>query len=114
MILAELTGDVALGLEEFGERHVLPLNAFLRSRETDLEKAGAERRLAGDESGTPGRAALLPVIVGELAALIGQPIDVRRLVAHHALVVGADVPVADVVTPDNKDIRLFRLCHRGG
>ena len=38
---------------------------------------------------------------------LGDTIDVRRFVAHHAAVVGADVEPADVVAPDHQDIGLL-------
>jgi hypothetical protein len=41
-------------------------------------------------------------------------INVGRPVTHHALVVGGDVPVADVIAPDDENVKLFarfRLCH---
>jgi hypothetical protein len=40
-------------------------------------------------------------------AFAGDAVDVRRLVAHHAAVVVADVPGADVVTPDDEDVGFF-------
>jgi hypothetical protein len=49
-------------------------------------------------------AALLAVPVGEQGAFLRDTVDVRRLVAHHALVVGADVEAADVVAPDDEDV----------
>ncbi len=48
-----------------------------------------------------------PYAVGEDRALLGDAVDVGRAVAHHALVVGADVPVADVVAQDDQDVRLL-------
>ena len=49
MILAELASRVALRLEQLGERRVLVGQPFLGARQADLEQAGAEARLAGDE-----------------------------------------------------------------
>ena len=80
---------------------------FLRGRQPDLQQAGAQRRLAGDERGAAGGAGLLAVVVGEDRALVGDAVDVGRAVAHHAAVVGADVPVADVVAHDDEDVRLL-------
>ena len=40
------------------------------------------------------------------APSLGDAVDVGRLVAHHAVVVGADVELADVVAPDDEDVRL--------
>jgi hypothetical protein len=49
------------------------------------------------------------------SALLGEAVDVRRLVAHHAHVVGADVELADVVSPDYEDVGLLvRRQHRCG
>ena len=107
VVLAELRGHVALLLEQFGDRHVTCLQSFLRAGQADLEHAGPEPRLAGDETRTAGRAALLAVPVGEQRAFLRDAIDVRRLVAHHAVVVGADVPVADVVSPQDQNIGLL-------
>ena len=94
-------------------RHVFLLQAFLGARQADLEQAGAERRLPGDEGRAAGGAALLAVPVGEQRAFLGDAVDVGRLVAHHALVVGADVPVADVVAPDDQDVG-FLVRRMGG
>ena len=103
VVLAELTGLVALPLEQFGDGHVPRLEPFLRAGQADLEHAGAEADLAGNEACPTGGAALLPVPVGEHRAFLRDAIDVRRLVAHHAQVVGADVPVPDVISPDESE-----------
>ena len=107
VVLAELTGHVAERLEQLGDRHVARLQPFLRAGQAHLQQAGAERRLAGDERRAAGGAALLAVPVGEQRALFRDAVDVGRLVAHHPLVVGADVPVADVVAPDDEDVGLL-------
>ena len=57
-----------------------------------------------------GGAGLLAVVVGEQRAFLRDTVNVGRLVAHHALVVGADVPVADVIAPDDEDIGFLCLC----
>ena len=46
------------------------------------------------------------VQVGEERTLTRDPVDVGRLVAHLAQVVGADIPEPDVIAPDDQDIRL--------
>ena len=106
MVLAELAGGVALRLQQLGERRVLVGEPFLGAGQADLEQPGAEAGLAGDEGGAPGRAGLLRVMVGEDRAFPGDAVDVRRAVAHHAAVVGADVPQPDVVAEDDEDVRL--------
>ena len=112
MVLAELAGDIAERLEQRGDRRVLDLHALRRARQADLGEAGADRRLAGDEGGAAGGAALLAVPVGEQRALLGDAVDVGRAVAHHAAVVGADIELADVIAPDDEDVRLVRLRER--
>ena len=108
VVLAELRGHVALLLEQFGDRHVTCLQPFLRAGQADLQHARPEARLAGDETRAAGRAALLAVPVGEQRAFLGDAVDIGRPVAHLAEVVRADVPVADVVAPENQDVWFLR------
>ena len=110
VVLAELAGHVAVVLEQPGDGRVLDLHALGCARQAHLGEAGADRRLSGDERRAAGGAALLAVPVGEQRAFVGDAVDVRRLVAHHAAVVGADVELADVVAPENQDIGFLR-CH---
>jgi hypothetical protein len=49
---------------------------------------------------------LLRIMVGEDRAFLGNAVDVRRAIAHHAAVVGADVPQPNVVAEDDEDVRL--------
>ena len=79
--------------------------AAFRTGQTDLGETSPDGRLAGKERRAASRATLLTVPVGEERAFLGNPVDVGRAVAHHAPVVGADVPVADVIAPDNEDVR---------
>jgi hypothetical protein len=60
--------------------------------------------LAQREGGPPRRARLLAVGVGEQRSRAGDAIDVRGAVGHDAVVVGADVVHADVITPDNENV----------
>ena len=106
VVLAELRGRVALRLEQLGDRRVLGTEAEVGAGQADLGEPGAQRVLAGDEGGAAGGAALLAVEVGEADALVGEAVDVRRLVAHHAAVVAAEVPEADVVPPQDEDVGL--------
>ena len=107
VVLAELRGHVALRLEQFCDGHVARLQAFLRAGQTDLEHAGAKAGLAGDEARATGGAALLAIPVGEVRTFLGDAVNVRRLVAHHAVIVHADVEPADVVAPDHEDVGLL-------
>ena len=98
-------------LERRGDRHRLGRQAGGGAGLADGGHAGADRQLAGDEVGAARRAARLGVVVGEQHALGGDLVEVRRPARHHAAVVGADVPHADVVAHDEDDVGL-RL--RGG
>ena len=77
VVLAELAGDVAERLQHVGDGRVFGLQPEVGAGQPDLGEAGADRRLAGDERRAAGRAALLPVPVGEVAALLGDAVDVR-------------------------------------
>ena len=89
----------------------------LGARETDLAKTASEDALAENEGRPTGRAGLLGVVVGEAHAFTCDAVDVRGAVSHQAVRVGADVGVADVITPDHQDVRLvvlrpYRRSHR--
>ncbi|MCY1413644.1 hypothetical protein D9M71_290800 [compost metagenome] len=81
---------------------------MFRAGHADGQQAGAERMFAEGKSGTTGGAGLLAVGMGEQRPLLRNAIDVRRLVTHHALVVGTEVEVADVVAEDHQDVRFVR------
>ena len=110
MILAELARGIALALKHRRHRAVGLLPAFFRAGHTDFGHARTNGHRAADECRSPRRATLLGIVIGEGHAFVRDAVDVRRLVAHHAAVVVADVPGADVVAPDAEDVRLFLLC----
>jgi len=107
MVLAELAGRVAERLEQFSNGRIERRDAFRRGGQTDLGEAGADGRLAGDEGRATGRAALLRIPVREQRAVVRNAVNVRRPVAHFAQVVGADVIDANVVAPEDEDVRLL-------
>ena len=112
VVLAKLTGGIALRLQNRCHRHIGLLPALWRSGNANLGHAGAQRIVATDECCTARGAALLSVVVGEGNAFLGDTVDIRCLVAHQTTVVVADVGGADVVTPDHKDVRLLVLGSR--
>ena len=115
VVLAKLAGGIAEALHDGGHGDVGFLPTFRGARDADLGHAGADGNGAVDERGAAGGAGLLAVIVGEENTLVGDAVDVGRLVAHHAAVVVADVLGADVITPDDQDIGLLcRLSLRSG
>ena len=105
VVLAELAGGVAHALEGGRDGGGLGRKAGRRAGLADGRHAGADRQLAGDEVGAPRRAACLGIVVGEQHALGGDLVEVRRAARHHAAVIGADVPDADVVAHDDDDVR---------
>ena len=107
MVLAELAGGIAHRLERRRDGHGLRRNADGRAGLADGGHAGADRQFAGDELRPPGGATRFGVVVGEQHAFGGELVDVRRPPGHHAAVVGADVPHADVIAHDEDDVRRF-------
>src|SRR5271155_5257950 len=87
----------------------LRAQAEVGAREPDLQQPSAVWTLSRDERGAARGATLLRVIVGKDGALARYAVDVRRVVAHHAHVVGADIGVADVVAKDDEDVGFLRL-----
>jgi hypothetical protein len=110
VVFAELTCDVAVRLEQFGDGGIFGLQTKISAGHTHLGQSGANRILAGDEGRPSSGAALLGVVIGQFEALAGDAIDVGRLVTHRAAVVVADVVPADVIPPDDKNIR-FSIWH---
>ena len=79
----------------------------LGARLADGGHAGADRQLAGDEVRATRRATCLGVVVGEQHSFFGELVEVRRAAGHHAAVIGADVPHADVIAHDEEDVGLL-------
>ena len=50
---------------------------------------------------------LLAVEVGECNTFVGDAIDIRRSVAHHASAEVTDIPRTDVVTPQDQNVGLL-------
>ena len=55
-------------------------------------------------SSLAGGAALLRIVIGKAHTLLGNAVDVRVLVTHHAAGVVANVPRTDVVAPDHENV----------
>ena len=115
VILAELASGITHRLQYRGDCHRFRRQADLGAGLADRGHAGADGQLAGDEIRATCRAASLRVIVGEQHAFLGDLVEVRRATRHHAAVIRADVPHADVVTHDDDDVGLRgRACARAG
>ncbi len=111
VVFSELPRGVAQAFQDRGHRAVGLLPAFGGAGHSHLGHATADRHRTADECCATGRTALLSVVVGEGHAFFGNAVNVRGLVAHHAAVVVADVPRANIVAPDDENIGLFcSLC----
>ena len=110
VILAELAGGVAQLFERGGNRAGFGRDANLGARLADGGHAGANGQLAHDEVRPSRRAARLGVVVGEEHSLLGELIEGGRSAGHHAPVVGADVPHANVIAHDEEDVGLLVRC----
>jgi hypothetical protein len=107
MVLPELSGHIAERFEQLGNGRVFFSQSQVSARKTDFGQACSKWHLPSDECRATSGTALLRVVRYELTALFGEAVDVRRAVAHEPLVVGADIPIADVVSHDNEDVRLL-------
>ena len=110
MILAVLRGHVALVLQQPGDGRVLYGYAFLCPRQADLEQAGTQWTLAGDERRASRRTGLLAIPVGEQRAFLRDAVNVGRLVAHHPAVIATRVVPADVIAPKDEDVGFLIRC----
>ena len=71
-------------------------------------KSVTRARGATDKQGAlQGSAGLLGITVGEKGAFLGEPVDVRCPVAHQTPMIGADVVLPDVITPNHEDVGLL-------
>src|SRR6266404_2264123 len=112
VILAELAGGIALRFERGGYGASLCGQAGGRDRLADSGHAGADGELAGDEVRPARRATRLRVIIGEEHAFLGDLVEVRGSPGHHAAMIGADVPHADVIAHNEDDVWFLALRRR--
>ena len=85
VVLTELAGRVALGLEDLRDRRILRFEAKGGPWHADLGEARTDRLLAREKRRTASGTALLAVEVREHRALAGDAIHVRRAIAHEAV-----------------------------
>src|SRR6188768_2941677 len=107
MIFTKLAGAVTQGLEQVGDGRIFGRDAVLVPGHADGQKTGPEGMLTQNERGASSGAALLSISIAEDGALVRDAIDVGRTAAHHAAVVGAHVPVANIIAKDDQDVGLL-------
>src|SRR5207244_1519123 len=110
VIFAELAGRVALRFERGGNRASLSWYADLGTRLTDRGHARADGQFAHDEVRATRRATRLSVVIGKQHSFLGDLVEVRRPSSHHAAMVGANVPYADVIAHDEDDVWFVAVC----
>ena len=98
MVLAELTGVVAEVEQDLGDVRRPRKERRRTARELRRDQTYAEGIHARREGCTPGGAALHGVVVGELQALAGEAIDVRRFAVAKSHRVRLHLHPADVVS----------------
>src|SRR5262249_1406137 len=91
MVLTELPGGVAEAFQEFGDCRVFKGETQFCAWETHLRETSSDGLLPRDESRPTGGATLLRVERIELCALVGDPVDVGREIAHKAIVVATGI-----------------------
>src|SRR5271154_4213677 len=91
VVLAELAGGVAHGLECRRNCHSLRGNADWGSRLPDGGHAGANGKLTGDKVGTAGGATRFRIVVGEYHAFSGHLVQVWCTPGHQPATVSANV-----------------------
>ena len=113
VVLAELAGGVAHSFQRLRDGDRLRRQAGGCAGLADRGHAGADRQLAGDEVGAARGATRFRVIIGEQHAFGGDLVEIRRAACHHAAVIGAEIPDADVVAHDDDDVGLLPGGRRG-
>src|SRR6516225_1272924 len=110
MILAELGRNIALLVEQIGNRRRPVGNSLRRTRHADGKQARPERVLSENERGASGCAALLGISIREERAFLSYAVNVGRVITHQTQVISTDVRVANVIPPDDENVR-FLACY---
>src|SRR5215469_1496163 len=106
MVLAELTGGIAMRLEKLGDCRILRTHSHRCAGHAHLAQSGAEHALTHDESSTARGTALLSIAIRKQHAFMSNAVDIGSLVAHHAAAVAAEVPIPDVISPNDENVWL--------
>lgn len=121
VVLTELPGGVAQFFQGGRDGGRLGRHADLRAGLANRRQSGADRQFTGDEVGSAGRATRLRIVVRKDGTLTSEFVDVGGPSRHQATVIRADIPHADVIAHDEKNVGL-RLgegkawgdCHQEG
>jgi hypothetical protein len=111
MVFPELTSRIALILETGRDSYNVLMHPDRRARHTDFGKTSAIHTLPGDEGRASRSAGLFTVRIGEHHAFLGDAVDIGRSIAHEPVRIATQVRDADVVAPNDEDVRLVRFGH---
>ena len=75
VVLAELSGGIALRLEQLGDGWVLGRQPLLCRRQSDLQEPGAQRALPSDEGRASRGAGLLAVVIRKDGPFGGDAVE---------------------------------------
>src|ERR1700756_4465559 len=104
VVLAELAGGVTQRLESLRNRDVSWLQACGAAWHPHFRQSRPPGCLTSNKRRAAGCATVLRIVVSEDQAFFCDPVDVRRLEAHHAHAVRTDIRQADVVAKDDEDV----------
>src|SRR5882757_526604 len=105
VVLAKLPCGVSKVLEQATHGRIELAHAHWCAGKPHLCKSAANAMLAGEKRCATCRARLLTIVMEELDTLSADAVDVRGLVTHERIRVGADVRDADVIAEDDQDVR---------
>ena len=107
VVLTELSCRIAQAFHDRGDGDIGFLPAFLGTGQAHLGHTGPNGNVSAEECRPAGRARLLGIVICKANPFTRDPINIRGLEAHHTPIVVADVPGADIITPDHEDIGLL-------
>src|ERR1700752_3855668 len=99
MVLAYLGGQIALGLDQLGQRRVLGLQPQRRARQTHRSQASAQRDLPGNERRPTSGAARLGIAVRQHHTLGPDAVNVGSRATHDSAVIRPDIEPAHIAGP---------------
>src|SRR5688572_19657944 len=111
MVFAKLAGGVTLRFKEFGNCNISRLQSFFGTGQTYFEHTGSKSNLASNKTCPTGGAALLTIPVCKQCAFLRDTINVGCFVTHHPKIIRTDVPITNIIAPDDKYIWFF-LCEQ--
>ena len=113
MVLTEMSCSITLFLQQCGDRYDLFTHPDRCARYAYFGQAGAVNALPGNEGRASCCTGLFAIRVCKHHAFFCNTVNVGCLVTHQSVRITTEIGYSNVITPDDKNIRLFlfRLCH---